>query len=96
MDDLCFFFKVEQTSLFEGLHPFFERMLSSSFERSRGDSQDLLPLPREKEVSSSRLRGKRSSLLSRYLGGACLFFIEMELFSVSLDWRKLSVSSCRG
>ena len=32
MDDFCFFFKVEQTSLFEGLHPFFERMLSSSFE----------------------------------------------------------------
>ena len=55
------------------------------FWRSRGDSQDLLPLPREKEVSSCRLRGKRSSLLSRYLGGACLFFIEMELFAVSLD-----------
>ena len=36
MDDFCFFFKVEQTSLFEGLHPFFERMLSSSFEEVEG------------------------------------------------------------
>ena len=31
----------------------------------------------EKEVSSCRLRGKRSSLLSRYLGGACLSFLRM-------------------
>ena len=36
MDDFCFFFKVEQTSLFEGLHPFFERMLSTSFEEVEG------------------------------------------------------------
>ena len=36
VDDFCFFFKVEQTSLFEGLHPFFERMLSSSFEEVEG------------------------------------------------------------
>ena len=34
--DFCFFFKVEQASLFEGLHPFFERMLSSSFEEVAG------------------------------------------------------------
>ena len=73
MDDFCFIFKVGQTSLFEGLHPFFERMLSSSFEEVEGIVRISFP-PREKEVSSSRLRGKRSSLLSRYLGGACLFF----------------------
>ena len=36
VDDFCFFFKVGQTSLFEGLHPFFERMLSSSFEEVEG------------------------------------------------------------
>ena len=36
VDDFCFFFKVEQTSLFEGLHPFFERMLSSSVEEVEG------------------------------------------------------------
>ena len=36
MDDFCFFLKVEQTSLFEGLHPFFERMLSSSVEEVEG------------------------------------------------------------
>ena len=36
MDDFCFFFKVGQTSLFEGLHPFFERMLSSSVEEVEG------------------------------------------------------------
>ena len=36
VDDFCFIFKLGQTSLFEGLHPFFERMLSSSFEEVEG------------------------------------------------------------
>ena len=41
-------------------------MLSSIISRGRGDRQDLFPLPIErKEVSSCRLRGKLSSLLSR-------------------------------
>ena len=42
------------------------------------------------------LRGKRSSLRSREIGGARLSSFEMELSSFSFDLSKLSVSSCRG
>ena len=45
----------------------------------------LVPYLERKEVSSCRLRGKRSFLVSREVGEACPSVFEMELLSVSLD-----------
>ena len=78
-----------------GAPPFFFSTCSlPSFEEVKG-IVSILYLER-KEVPSCRLRGKRCSLVSREVGGACLSFFEMELLSVSLGCRKPSVSFCRG
>ena len=61
MDDFCFFFKVEQTSLFEGLHPFFERMLSSSFEEVEG----IAKISRKKRAPFTPQSARRDLFLSR-------------------------------
>ena len=79
-----------------GAPPFFSNASSlPSFEEVKGIVTILVPYLERKEVSSCRLRGKRSFLVSREVGEACPSVFEMELLSVSLDWGKLSVSSCR-
>ena len=76
--------------------PFFSNASSlPSLEEVKGIVTILVPYLERKEVSSCRLRGKRSFLVSREVGEACPSVFEMELLSVSLDWGKLSVSSCR-
>ena len=79
-----------------GAPPFFSNASSfPSLEEVKGIVTILVPYLERKEVSSCRLRGKRSFLVSREVGEACPSVFEMELLSVSLDWGKLSVSSCR-
>ena len=79
-----------------GATPFFSNAsFLPFFEEVKGRVTILVPYLERKEVSSCRLRGKRSFLVSREVGEACPSVFEMELLSVSLDWGKLSVSSCR-
>ena len=82
--EFCFFFKVlgeGQTSSFERLHPFFLSVCS------------LHLLKRIVRVSFPCMRG--AFFFFDILEGSVRLF-ENELSSVALDWRKLSVSSCRG
>ena len=69
VEDYLFFLKArgeDQTSLFEGcgeLHPFFLRVCSLPFfEQVEEIVRISFPYLERKEVSSSRLRGRRSSL----------------------------------
>ena len=65
---------------------FFSTCSLPSFEEVKGVVTIFFPYLERKEVSSCRLRGKRRSpIVSREVGGACLSFFEMELLSVSLD-----------
>ena len=90
MEEFSVLLKVEgedqkdQKSLFEGweeLHPFvFNACSLPSFQQVSGIGRIFFPYLARKEVASCRLRRARSSLASREIGEACLFF-EVEFSS---------------
>ena len=74
----------DQTSLFAGweeLHPFFfSACFLPSFQQVNEIGRIVFPYIARQKFSSCRLRRARSSLVSREVGGACLFF-EVEFSS---------------
>ena len=61
-----------------------------SFQQVSGIGRIFFPYLAREEVSSCRLRRARSSLVSREVGGACLFF-EMDFFFTYMGGSSLHV-----
>ena len=92
VEEFCFCFKIEERA---DVHPFLlERRLSSYVEEVKGIVRISCPYLERRSSLHADWGVKGALFLLKILEGPV--FLLMELSSVSLVWRKLSVFSCRG